>query len=453
MSVIPNDKGELPVSQEPEALPLFVIPWSGSAAFVWCSQLENAAIAGVQAAGVAMAVVERKKLIRPGQNLEVLLVDGMNLRDGSECELHVTSKEGQGAVVRAVTRLARWDNVETRRALGLVASRFTQASGPAPVLERYLAFISAWQAPGRLVTAFPEGCILELHAEHDGSPVSAYAVTAQGLRRVAGQMLRQGDGRLVLWLDGEAESPLYLELSDSLVRLQLDEKSSRPAFSTTDTGANGIELVESLHAAVENPSPELRAWAASLCRQHAVVSSEAARVEVVRAVRLPSRDVAVFLRIADAAVGAKDLRLEAFGAKEPLAIDIVVREVDGEGPKWQQQLIVKASAPQPDLSCVKLSWNYAGQSHVGLDPRGRCRRTAQCRFGTRIRTLGMGKSCDAPDGSSSSGDGERWRGTRPPAASGTGFRTRASECRRRCVRPAGSGGSAPHRPRAVAHVA
>ena len=364
MPVIPNDKGELPVSQEPEALPLFVIPWSGSAAFVWCSQLENAAIAGVQAAGVAMAVVERKKLIRPGQNLEVLLVDGMNLRDGSECELHVTSKEGQGAVVRAVTRLARWDNVETRRALGLVASRFTQASGPAPVLERYLAFISAWQAPGRLVTAFPEGCILELHAEHDGSPVSAYAVTAQGLRRVAGQMLRQGDGRLVLWLDGEAESPLYLELSDALVRLQLDEKSSRPAFSTTDTGANGIELVESLHAAVENPSPELRAWAASLCRQHAVVSSEAAGVEVVRAVRLPSREVAVFLRIADAAVGAKDLRLEAFGAKEPLAIDIVVREVDGEGPKWQQQLIVKASAPQPDLSCVKLSWNYAGQSHA-----------------------------------------------------------------------------------------
>ena len=53
MSVIPNDKGELPVSQEPEALPLCVIPWSGSAAFVWCSQLENATIAGVQAAGVA----------------------------------------------------------------------------------------------------------------------------------------------------------------------------------------------------------------------------------------------------------------------------------------------------------------------------------------------------------------------------------------------------------------
>ena len=364
MSVIPNDKGELPVSQEPEALPLFVIPWSGSAAFVWCSQLENAAIAGVQAAGVAMAVVERKKLIRPGQNLEVLLVDGMNLRDGSECELHVTSKEGQGAVVRAVTRLARWDNVETRRALGLVASRFTQASGPAPVLERYLAFISAWQAPGRLVTAFPEGYLLELHAEHDGSPVSAYAVTAHGLRRVAGKMLRQGDGKLVLWLDGEAESPLYLELSDSLVRLQLDEKSSRPAFSTTDTGANGIALVEALHAAVENPSPELRAWAASLCRQHAVVSSDAAGVEVIRAVRLPSRDIAVFLRVADAIVGAKDLRLEAFGAKEPLAIDIVAREVDGEGPKWQQQVIVKASAPQPDMGCVKLSWTYAEQSHA-----------------------------------------------------------------------------------------
>jgi len=320
MSVIPNDKGELPVSQEPEALPLFVIPWSGSAAFIWCSQLENATIAGVQAAGVGLSVVERKKLIRPGQNLEVLLVDGMNLRDGSECDLHVSSKEGQGIVVRAVTRLARWDNAETRRALGLVASRFTQASGPAPVLERYLAFISAWQAPGHLVTAFPEGYILELHADHDASPVSAYAVTANGLRRVAGEVLRQGDGKLLLWLDGEAASPLYLELSDTLVRLQLDEKSSRPTRATTDIGANGAALVEALHATVENPSPELRAWAASLCRQHAVVSSDAAGIDVMRAVRLPSRDIAVFLQIADAIVGAKDLRLEAFGAKEPLAI-------------------------------------------------------------------------------------------------------------------------------------
>ena len=408
MSVIPNDKGELPVSQEPEALPLFVIPWSGSAAFVWCSQLENAAIAGVQAAGVAMAVVERKKLIRPGQNLEVLLVDGMNLRDGSECELHVTSKEGQGAVVRAVTRLARWDNVETRRALGLVASRFTQASGPAPVLERYLAFISAWQAPGHLVTAFPEGCILELHAEHDGSPVSAYAVTAHGLRRVAGQMLRQGDGRLVLWLDGEAESPLYLELSDALVRLQLDEKSSRPTRSTTDIGCQrDRRWSRPCTLTVENPSPELRAWAASLCRQHAVVSSEAAGVEVVRAVRLPSREVAVFLRIADAVVGAKDLRLEAFGAKEPLAIDIVAREVDGEGPTWQQQVIVKASAPQAGLGLRETVMDLCGTVTCCLDPRGRCRRPAECRFGTRLRTFGMGQSCDAPDGSSSSGDGER----------------------------------------------
>ncbi|QRM35591.1 hypothetical protein [Microvirga sp. VF16] len=364
MSVIPNDKGELPVSQEPGALPLFVIPWSGSAAFAWCSQLENAAIADVRVAGVAATVLERKKLLRPGQHLEVLLLDSVNLRDGAECELHVTSKDGEGAVVRAVARLARWDNPETRRALGLVANRFTQANGPAPVLERYLAFISAWQAPGSLVKAFPEGSILDVHAEHDGGQVSAYAVTAHGLQRVAGQVLHHGDGRLVLWLDGEAESLLYLELADTLVRLHLNERSPRHALSLVDTGANGINLVEALHAGIEQPSPELRAWAASLCRQNVVRPSEAAGVEVIRAVRLPSREVAIFLRITDAIVGARDLRLEAFGAKEPLAITIVAREVDGEGPQWQQQVIVKAPAPEADLGCVKLSRSYAGQSHA-----------------------------------------------------------------------------------------
>ncbi|MBM6582760.1 hypothetical protein ILT44_21370 [Microvirga sp. BT689] len=310
-----------------------------------------------------MSVVERKKLVRPGQNLEVLLLDGMNLRDGAECELLVASNEGQNTAVRAVARLARWDNVETRRALGLVASRFTQANGPAPVLERYLAFISAWQAPGHLVKAFPEGCILDVHAEHDGSQIIAYTVTADGLQRVAGQVLHQADGRLALWLDGAVGSPLYLELSDTLIRLQLNERPPRSALPLADAGTDATNLVEALHVGVEQPSSELRAWVASQCRQHAVVSPDTLGVEIVRAVGLPSREVAVFLRIADAAVGIHDVRLEAFGAKDPLAIDIVAREVDGNDLKWQQQVIVKASAPQADLGCVKLSWNCAGQSY------------------------------------------------------------------------------------------
>lgn len=362
MSVIPNDKGELPVSQESEALPLFVIPWSGSAAFVWCSQLENATLAGVQVDGVAIPVIERKKLVRPGQNLEVLLLDGMNLRDGAQCELLVDSNEGQNTAVRAVARLARWDNVETRRALGLVASRFTQASGPAPVLERYLAFISAWQAPGHLVKAFPEGCILNVHAEHEGSQIIAYTITGDGLRRVAGQVLHHGDGRLALWLEGAVGSPLYLELSDNLIRLQLNERSSRSALPLAEAGTDAMSLVEALHTGVEHPSPELRAWAASQCRQHAVVSSDTLGVEIVRAVRLPSREVAVFLRMADAVVGISDVCLEAFGAKDPLAIDIVAREVDGIDSKGQQ-IIVKASVPSTELGCVKLSWSCAGQSY------------------------------------------------------------------------------------------
>jgi hypothetical protein len=183
------------------------------------------------------------------------------------------------------------------------------------------------------------------------------------LQRVAGQVFHRGDGRLVLWLDGEAGSPLYLELTDTLVRLHLNERPSRHALSVADSAGNGMHLVEALHAGLEQPSPELRAWAASLCRQNAAMRSEAAGVDVIRAVRLPSRDVAIFLRIADAIVGAGDLHLETFGAKEPLAIDIIAREVDDASPMWQQ-VIVKAPAPEADLGCVKLSWSDAGQSHA-----------------------------------------------------------------------------------------
>jgi hypothetical protein len=49
--------------------------------------------------------------------------------------------------------------------------------------------------PGHLMQTFPEGSILEVHAEHDGSQVSAYAVTVHGLQRVAGQVLHRA-GRL-----------------------------------------------------------------------------------------------------------------------------------------------------------------------------------------------------------------------------------------------------------------
>ncbi len=109
MHIIRTNQRELP-AQEPEAPTLFVVPHSTGAAFVWGSHLEGAVIRSIQAADKPAAIVERKKLVRPGHNLEVLFIEGVNLRDGTECELHVATVDGGELPVCAATRLARWDD-------------------------------------------------------------------------------------------------------------------------------------------------------------------------------------------------------------------------------------------------------------------------------------------------------------------------------------------------------
>ncbi|WP_404295204.1 hypothetical protein ACD578_27630 (plasmid) [Microvirga sp. RSM25] len=348
----------------PEALPVFVVPYSAGASFVWCPRLEGGTLAGLRVAGAAASIHERKKLLRPGQNLEVLFVDGVSLRDGAECALDVTAVDGHEVSCHGLARLARWDDGETRRALSLIANRFTSAQGSSPVLERYLAFISTWQAPAHLISVFPEGCLIEVDATCQESDITIYAVTGHGLRRIEAKVLHNRDGKLTLWLDAIDAPYAYLEIQGSLVRINLDVRPVRPAAPFTDA-ADGPELVEALHGIVEGPSEELAAWAAGRCRAQTSVHSDEGTIRLFRAVRLPdSGDVAFFLSIAGEPADLRQLRIEAFGEREDLDSAIIARDVDSEAGEFRQQIVVTAFGPRSTSRCFKLSWVCAGQPNA-----------------------------------------------------------------------------------------
>ncbi|MPR08700.1 hypothetical protein [Microvirga tunisiensis] len=359
-----DSKGELPAFG-PEAPTLFVIPHSPSTAFVWCSRLDGAAISELRIGGIAAAVLERKKLVRPGHSLEVLFIEGVNLRDGTECELHVTSKARGFVSLQGVSRLARWDDPDTSRVLRLIASRFAGKSGLPLILERYLAFISAWQAPSRVLAIFPEGCIVEIDAVCSGDDIRAYSVAGHGLHPVAMRPLLQRGDRTVLWLTDLTVRHLYLEVSGALIRVNLEDARHAPP---TTPGAEGRRLehglVEALHGIVAHPSRELGTWAAGVCRPNATIPYEDAVVEILRAVRLPSQELAVFISVAGAPYDPEQFQLEAFAAGRALNVDVIARDRDREGGEYQQQIILTASGLSPEARCHKLSWVYAGRESV-----------------------------------------------------------------------------------------
>src|SRR3954447_8693796 len=124
------------MSQEQGAPALFVIPNSATHVFVWCSVGDGVTVTDVCVAGKPAPVVERKKLFRPGGNLELLFIEAAQLRDGVECEVHGVSPSQEPVVVQTVAHLAHWDNPDTARVLNLIASRFSHVTGTAQVLER-----------------------------------------------------------------------------------------------------------------------------------------------------------------------------------------------------------------------------------------------------------------------------------------------------------------------------
>jgi hypothetical protein len=311
MQAVHGDHAKLPVPNAPGASALFVIPNAANEAFIWCPLDDGGSIEDVQIAGVSAPVLDRKKLFRPGSSLEVLFIQAAQLRDGIECDLHVSLPTGELQIVKAVAQLARWDNADTVRVLTLIANRF-EVTGAAPVLERYLAFISVWQAPCRMIAKLSDARIVEVDVEAQDDSLRIFSFSAGGFRSDVAQLLTIGGGRIVLWVSDASVRQLYLDVAGSLVRVSLDAHQSASPAPSAPPGA-GYMLVEALHRSVNDPSPELATWAANQCRSQTSTVMDDAVLEVVRAVRLPTNEVVLLLGVSRSACDLEALHVEAFG--------------------------------------------------------------------------------------------------------------------------------------------
>ncbi|MGF9759439.1 hypothetical protein AAII07_30010 [Microvirga sp. 0TCS3.31] len=359
MQAVHGDHAKLPVPNAPGASALFVIPHSANEAFVWCPLADGGSIEDVQIAGIAAPVLDRKKLFRPGSSLEVLFIQAAQLRDGIECDLHVSLPSGELQILKAVAQLARWDNADTVRVLTLIANRF-EGAGTAPVLERYLAFISVWQAPARLITKLSDARIVEVDVEARDDSLRIFSFSDEGFRSDVAQLLTARGGRIVLWVSDASVRHLYLDVAGSLVRVSLDAHPSASPAPSAVQDADSV-LVEALHRLVDDPPPELTAWAATQCRPQTSTVIDNSILEVVRAVRLPSDEVALLLGVSGAACDLEAVHVEAFGVPEVIEPRVVTRDTEGESSEWQQQILASFPSPIGPNGCYRLEWTCAGQ--------------------------------------------------------------------------------------------
>jgi hypothetical protein len=352
-------KRSLPILDR-EAPPLFVIPYRSDAAFVWSPLAESGTVTALHVGDAAVTILERKKLFRPGVRLEVCLVGGAALRDGVACTLEVTTASGDVEIVQTTARLARWTDPDTRAVLKLVASRPAQAE-PRQILERYLTFTSAWQAPTRLEAVFPDGCIAAIDLNEPQTALTAYAITSQGFEAVTVQPLVQRAGTLLLWIGQPDLQHLYFEISGALVQARLSAIGAAypgPALPSLD--AIGSDLAEALHAAVESPSAELAAWVAGLCQPQVSISTEHATITVRRIVHLPTNDVAALIDVSGAADDVHSFYMTAFGSPDVENLDVIACDIGDENVPVQQKIIVRTVQAEPFAGCYRLSWTCAG---------------------------------------------------------------------------------------------
>ncbi len=347
---------ELPV-RELEALSLFLIPYSSDSAFLWCPETPSGAISDIFVPGEQTTVRARKKLFRPGGGIEVFLVQGSGLRDGAACELQIGSE-----IHTRRAQLARWDDPDARAVMKLAARHLAKEGRPAPILARYLAFISAWQAAGCVLEAFSDGQIIEIDAPCSRAQVSAYGVTAHGLSRLTVHVLMERAGKTILWLAEPDVEYLYLELDDNLIRINLDASSRRvPSRKKATIAEDDAILVEALYQVVRAPSGEVHAWAADQCLPQEALHHRNAVLTVVKAVRLPSSDLCVFLKVAGSPEIIQGITLTPFGSSGPIEAEIVRCDSDDATSDWQQQIIVKATNINSSVGAYRIDCLVAGE--------------------------------------------------------------------------------------------
>jgi hypothetical protein len=131
-----------------------------------------------------------------------------------------------------------------------------------------------------------------------------------------------------------------------------------PQAATTIRATDDPHLVEALHGLVAQGSPEIAAWAARHSPPRVAVHQMGALIDVIRAVRLPSDDVAVFIGIKGEPDTLDAVHLAPFAGPEITDLTIAQCDTDDPTGEWQQQIIVRAPAPEQVGGCYRLTCSH-----------------------------------------------------------------------------------------------
>jgi hypothetical protein len=237
----------------------------------------------------------------------------------------------------------------------LAAGHLAHEGRPAPILERYLAFVSAWQAASCVLWDFSDGQIIEVDVSCTRNQMSAYGVTAHGVQRLTVHSLLEGAGKTILWLPEPGVEHLYLDIGDNLVRVNLGAAPQRvPPRGGAKIEADDATLVDALHDVARTPSDDVHAWAAGQCLPQARLYHRDATLTIVKAVRLPSSDLCVFINVAGTPEVIGELALTPFGSSDPVETEIIRCDSDESTSEWQQQIVLRAKGLDPLVGAYRL---------------------------------------------------------------------------------------------------
>ncbi|MGO4706851.1 hypothetical protein AB4072_13865 [Microvirga sp. 2MCAF38] len=335
-----------------------MIPHSVDTAYVWWTMPNMPAIAGISVDGQSLAILQRKKLIQPGSSTEVLLVKGRELRDGAFCDID-NGLSGEGVTSAVAVKLADWTQANTGRVLKLIADRFEHNDDPPYVLERFLAFVSAWQAPGFVVASFPDGIILDIGSIVGENLRDGYLVSQQGLLRVVPSPLSGRSDSGLFWFPVVDPKILYLDVAGQLVRITVSDDVGAQSIVRSSEDAQG--LVEALHAIGIGGSRAMATWAAALCPKQWSSSHADATYAVRGAVRSSSDGVVFFVELTGPDYRDAEFEVQSFGEADLAETTVTFREKDTiDSDRVQTQIIIEATGLAL-TGCYRLAWAHAGE--------------------------------------------------------------------------------------------
>ncbi|MET0429709.1 MAG: hypothetical protein ABW026_14590, partial [Microvirga sp.] len=318
-------------------------------AFVWCTAPAKAILSGISAQGEPVEILDRKKLHQPGGSLEILLVRSSTLQDGITCEIGFTLNSGDTVTTRNRAHLARWQEPDTARVLKVIASRFTTPSTAPGVIERFLAYVSAWQTRATVFGSFPEGLALGLPVSGVDGDATCYVATHDGLRRLPARLFCTAEAS-VAWIEASCPAIFYLVVGADLVRVDArhSDHGAREAYGAR--GASTIPrqsvqpLMAHVAATVTGPSATLRAWMKSQCAAFGTVQTDHVRIDYKGLVRIDDDHAALFLEATGSSHDSLSLTVTPLDRIEPVAVTPIVQEdYDADQGSWRRRVILVLS--------------------------------------------------------------------------------------------------------------